>query len=208
MIDTPTRRDKVKSEDQKHEEEPSTPRRDQSELEERGVIIIDSDISKESLAKSFQRILILHFDEDFTDDIQIILNSPGGAVDAGWAFIDLMGFVKNKVKTIAMGEICSMAFSIFIAGDERVMSPNCSAMLHQFSDETEGNHDDLIAKSKMWKMEMEKDYALLIKHSKYTTKAQIEKYLLKSHDVWLSPQEMKKHGLCDSVFKPKPRKKK
>jgi len=182
--------------------------RDQTELEDRGILIIDRIISKDSLAKISKRMLVLHFDKEFKDEIQIILNSPGGYCDAGWALIDLMGFVKNRVKTVAMGEICSMATSIFIAGDDRVMSPNCSAMIHQFSDYGEGKYDELIAKGKMWEMEMEKEVAHLIRCSKYTNKAQVEKNLLKGNDHWLSPNEMKKHGLCDQVFKPKARGKK
>lgn len=181
---------------------------DQKELEERGIIIINNVISKETLARAFRRMMILHLDDEFTDDIQVILNSPGGYCDAGWAFIDMMGFVKNKIRTVGMGEICSMAASIFIAGDERVLSPNCSTMIHQFADYGEGKYGDLVAKGKMWDMEMNKDIAHIIRCSKYKNAAEVKKYILKDHDHWLSPQEMKKHGLCDTIFKPKPRGKK
>lgn len=181
---------------------------DQKELEDRGIIIINNFISKETLSRAYRRMLVLHMDEEFTDDIQIILNSPGGYCDAGWAFIDLMSFVKNNVRTIAMGEICSMAASIFIAGDERILSPNCSTMIHQFADYGEGKYGDLIAKGKMWDMEMSKDIAHIIRCSKYTKASDVKKHILKDHDHWLSPQEMKKHGLCDIIFKPKPRGKK
>jgi ATP-dependent protease ClpP protease subunit len=179
--------------------------KDDVELENRGIIIIDQYICKETLAKAYKRLLAIHFDETFTDEVQIILNSPGGQCDAGWAFIDLMGFVKNPIKTIAMGEVCSMATHIFIAGDHRVVAPNTSAMIHQFSDYGEGNYGDLIAKQKGWKLEMEKDIAHLIRCSKYTSRSQVEKNLLKGNDNWLSPKEMKKHGLCEEIFKPAPR---
>jgi len=184
----------------------SLEQRDQVDLESRGILIIDGIISNESIAKIYKRMLVLHLNESFNDPIQLILNSPGGDCDAGWALIDLIGFIRLKVKTIAMGEICSTATAIFIAGDERIMAPNCSAMIHQFSDAGIGNYSDLVAKGKAWKMESDKETAHLIKHSKYTTKAQIEKHILRSYDHWLSPQEMKRHGLCDEVFKPKPKK--
>lgn len=181
---------------------------DQKELEERGVILINDYITKETLARAYRRLMILHMDDSFKDDIQIIINSPGGYCDAGWAFIDMMAFCKNNIRTIAMGEIASMAASIFIAGDERIISPNTSTMIHQFSSYAEGAYGDLLAHSKAWDLEMSKDIAHLIRCSKYKTAADVKKHILKDHDHWLSPQDMKKHGLCDSIFKPKPRGKK
>lgn len=173
--------------------------RDQNELESRGIILINSLISKPTLAKATKRLLLLHFNPEFQDDIQIILNSPGGFCDAGWAFLDTMNFVKNRIITIAMGEIASMATSIFITGDHRIMAPNSTAMIHQFSGATEGNYSDLLANRKAEDMEMKRNIAHLIRYSKYVKEKQIKKYILKSHDNWLSPQEMKKHGLCDEV---------
>lgn len=180
----------------------------EKELEDSGVIIINDYISKQTLARAYRKLIVLHMDDTFKDDIQIILNSPGGYCDAGWAFIDMMAFVKNNIRTIAMGEIASMATSIFIAGDERIISPNTSSMIHQFSDYGEGNYTDLIAKNKMWDMEMEKDIQHILRCSKYKTAAEVKKNILKDSDHWLSPHDMKKHGLCDTIFKPKPRGKK
>lgn len=174
-------------------------------LDQKGFIIIDKDISKTSLSQSYKKLLALHFNTQFKDPIHIIINSPGGHCDAGWAFIDLMAFVKNKIVTIAMGEIASMAANIFIAGDERILTPNCSTMIHQFSDFGQGNYGDLVAKTKMWELEYQRSITHLLKFSKYKTKEQIEKHLLKQNDNWLSPLDMKQHGLCDKVFVPRPR---
>lgn len=178
-------------------------RRDREMLEDRGILIFNSFISKDTLARINRRMMVLHFDKDFKDDIQLIINSPGGYTDAGWALIDTMRFVKNRVITIAMGEICSMATSIFIAGDERIMAPNSTAMIHQFSGYASGTYGDLVAGRKMEDMEQAKDVAHLMQCSKYTTEGQVKKHILKDHDHWLSPKEMKKHGLCDKIYKPK-----
>jgi len=182
------------------------PHKDQIELEDRGIILINHSISNNSMVQATRRLLVLHFNEQFQDDIQIILNSPGGDVDAGWAFIDMMKFVKNKIITIATGEVCSMAFSIFIAGDHRIMSPNASAMMHQFAWYKEGHYSDLVAGRKIEDMEHKKDIQHLITYSKYKTEAAVLKHLLKNYDHWLTPKEMKKHGLCDEIYKPKKKK--
>jgi|SRR3990167_1673627 len=176
--------------------------RDLDLLESKGILFLEDDISKQSISHTLKKLITLHSDPEFKDTIQIIINSPGGYCDAGWALIDTLGYVKNRVKTIAMGQICSMALSIFIAGDERWMTPNCSAMIHQFLGGGIGNYSDLIAKTKGWDLEMKRQVQHLIKCSNYKSEAQVKKNLLKDYDHYLSPEEMKKHGLCDVIFKP------
>lgn len=174
-------------------------------LEDRGIIVINDFISKESLVGPYKKILALHFDPNFTDAIQIILNSPGGYTDGGWAFIDLLNFIKNPVRTVATGEICSMATMIFISGDNRIMSPNSVAMIHQFSGCNEGTYGDLVASRKAEDMEHSKIIAHFMHYSKYNNQKEVLANLLLDHDHWLSPAEMYKHGLCDNVMKVRPR---
>jgi ATP-dependent Clp protease, protease subunit len=182
--------------------------RDNLELEDRGILFINNVITKHTLDRAYKRLLSLHFNPNFTDTIQIIINSPGGYTDAGWAFIDMMEFVKNPITTIAVGEIASMATSIFIAGDQRVMSPNSIAMIHEFSTGTAGNYSELVASRKAEDIEYQKDLNHLIRHSRYTTQAQITANLLKETDNWLTPVEMSFHGLCDEITEARPRQKK
>lgn len=173
--------------------------RDNLELEDRGIIFINSIITKQTLDKAYKRLLSLHFNSGFNEPIQIIINSPGGFTDAGWAFIDMMEFVKNEIITIAVGEIASMATSIFIAGDKRIMSPNSVAMIHEFSTGTSGNYSELVASRKAEDIEYQKDLDHLLRHSKYSNHTQITTNLLKETDNWLTPEEMKSHGLCDEI---------
>jgi len=181
--------------------------KDNERLENRGIIVVGTEISKLALARATKKLLSLHFDKDFVDDVQIIINSPGGYTDAGWAFVDLMAFVRMPIRTIAMGEICSMATHIFVAGDHRIMAPNSCAMIHQFSWTSGGNYSDLVANRKSEDMEYKKEIRHLINNSKYSTEAEIRKNVLLDKDHWLTPEEMEKHGLCDEVYKPKKQKK-
>ena len=102
----------------------------QKTLEDRGIFIFQKEVNSVSVEKIMRKMLELHFDENFADPIQIMLNSPGGLVSSGFALIDLMRFIKNPVRTIAMGEIASMGTMIFIAGDERIITSNTSVMIH------------------------------------------------------------------------------
>jgi ATP-dependent protease ClpP protease subunit len=185
------------------------PKTDIDDLEEHGVIVIDKEITKKTLAKASNRLLALGLDPTFNETVQIILNSPGGDTDAMWGFIDLIETSRLTVRTIAMGEICSAATEIFITGDERVMSENSVAMIHNYSTITYGSHHELIAARKWQDIEYQKSIRHYLKHSKYNTAKDVEKHVLLRNDHWLTPEEMKKHGLCETILKGrKPRKKK
>lgn len=171
-------------------------------LESYGILIIDDTITKQSIARATKKLLEYHFDSSFDNDVQIILNSPGGYLDAGHAFIDLMGWVRHKVRTVALGHICSMATLIFIHGDERIMAPNSIAMIHQFSGGNVGNYTDLVAGRKYEDLEMQRHINMFIECSKYKTEKEIRQYLLKNTDNYLTPKEMIKHGLCEGIFEP------
>lgn len=49
-------------------------------------------------------------------DINLYINSPGGAVTAGLAIYDTMQFIKCDVRTIVMGQACSMGSFLAQAG--------------------------------------------------------------------------------------------
>jgi len=172
-------------------------------LDSRGIIFINGEIGKDNMTKATKRLLTLHMDPNFTDDIQVIINSPGGYTDAGWSFVDMMSFCSNRIRTICVGEICSMATNIFIAGDHRIMAPNSQAMIHHFSWMSAGNYSDLVAQRKAEDMEHQREVEHLLQCSKYKTEEEIHKHLLLDQDNWLTPKEMKKHGLCDEIFSPR-----
>ncbi len=178
---------------------PQQPKDD--DLSDRGIIILDKEITVESLRKASNTLYKLHFDPNFKEEVQIILNSPGGVCSAGWAFIDLMDFVKMKIKTVAMGEIASMATMIFVAGDQRTMAPNSQAMIHNFHSVTWGTYDDLVANRKSEDMENQRILSHFMRCSKHKAEKDVKKHLLVGRDLWLTPNEMKTHGLADSVSK-------
>lgn len=176
-------------------------RPEQKALEDRGIIVINDVISKESLAAASSKLLTMHFDKDFNDNAQLIINSPGGYLDACWAFIDIMDTVRMPIRTIAMGEIASAATMIFVAGDERIMAPNSTAMIHNFSAGNFGTYYDLVAGRKQEDYQNKRIVEHFIRHSKYTKTKEVIDNILLDKDNWLTPTEMKKHGLCDTVMR-------
>jgi len=73
-------------------------------------------------------------------DINLYINSPGGAVTAGLAIYDTMQFIKCDVRTIVMGQACSMGSFLAQAGTEgkRVVLPESRTMIHRVSSGTPG----------------------------------------------------------------------
>jgi len=73
-------------------------------------------------------------------DINLYINSPGGAVTAGLAIYDTMQYIKSDVKTIVMGQACSMGSFLSQAGTpgKRVVLPESRTMIHRVSSGTPG----------------------------------------------------------------------
>lgn len=63
--------------------------------------------------------------------INLYINSQGGSSFDGQALIDVMLASKTKIKTICTGMAASMAYLIFIAGQERVAFPNSCFLMHE-----------------------------------------------------------------------------
>lgn len=62
--------------------------------------------------------------------IKLYINSPGGDISAGFSLIDAIITSKTPVYTINLGECCSMAFLVFIAGAKRYSMPHSQFLLH------------------------------------------------------------------------------
>ena len=77
-------------------------------------------------------------------DIQFYINSPGGVVSAGLAVYDTMQFIKPDVSTMCVGQACSAASLLLMAGakGKRFALPNSRVMIHQPSGGAQGQATD------------------------------------------------------------------
>ena len=71
--------------------------------------------------------------EDPDKDINLYINSPGGSVTAGMAIYDTMQFIKPDVRTLCVGQACSMGAFLLAGGaaDKRGALPHARIMIHQ-----------------------------------------------------------------------------
>lgn len=76
---------------------------------------------------------LLYLDSINQDDISVYINSPGGSVTAGFAIYDTFNILKSKIKTICVGQACSMGAFLLSSGTKglRYCLENSEVMIHQ-----------------------------------------------------------------------------
>lgn len=77
------------------------------------------------------------------DEIEIHINSNGGAVSEGLAIYNVLKNSRAKIITYCDGFACSAASVIFMAGDERIMNSASLLMIHNAWTYGEGNAAEL-----------------------------------------------------------------
>ena len=158
------------------------------------------EISLSTVKSATEWILEANFTEERPEMLNLIITSPGGDLNAAFALIDVMRGSAIPVRTIGLGQIASAGLMIFIAGEkgQRILTPNTSILSHQYSWGAIGKEHELFAQIKEFDLTTRK----VIEHYKKCTglvDKKIREVLLPPQDVWLSPIEAKKLGLCDDV---------
>lgn len=87
------------------------------------------EINGESAISLIQQLHHLEH-EDPAAPITMYINSPGGSVSDGLAIFDTMNALKAPITTVCVGEAASMGALLFVSGQERLMLPNASLMIH------------------------------------------------------------------------------
>lgn len=172
---------------------------EQSLLDQRRLFIsdaIDNNSAKEIIRKLWYLEII-----DPGKPILIVLNSPGGAVDSGFAIWDQIKMITSPVTTLVTGLAASMGsvLSLCAARGRRFATSHARIMIHQplLSGVIRGQAIDLDIQAK----EMLKTRNGLIQiYVEATGKdfATIEKAI--DRDTWMTAQEALDFGLLDGII--------
>jgi ATP-dependent Clp protease protease subunit len=163
-------------------------------------LLLMEEITLASAKTAVEWIFEANFAEERPELLNLVITSPGGDLNAAFALIDVMRGSAIPIRTIGLGQIASAGLMIFIAGDkdQRILTPNTSILSHQYSWGAFGKEHELFATVKEFDLTTKK----MIQHYKKCTglsDAKIREVLLPPQDIWLSPVEAKKLGLCDHV---------
>ena len=158
------------------------------------------EINLQTAKQTVEWIFECNFQEERPDLLNLIITSPGGDLNAAFAIIDTMRGSAIPIRTIGLGQIASAGLMIFIAGakGKRLLTPNTSILSHQYSWGACGKEHELFATVKEFDLTTKKMIAHYKKCSGLS-EAKIKELLLPPQDMWLSPLEAKKLGLCDDV---------
>ena len=143
-------------------------------------------------------------------EINLYINSPGGAVTAGLAIYDTMQYIKCDVRTIVMGQACSMGSFLAQAGTagKRVVLPESRTMIHRVSSGTPGTSGSVHVQELQFE-DAKRHYEesqkvnkrlteLYVKHNT-AGKGYEELFETMKFDTFLTAQEAVENGFADKV---------
>ena len=162
-------------------------------------IVMVSGQIETNMANTIVAQLLFLESENPNADISLYINSPGGDVNAGFAIIDTMQYIKSPVTTIGMGLVASMGSVILAAGEngKRFVLPNTTIMIHQPSSGTEGKITDM----EIFMEEMQRLKKVFVKHmSEFTGRKEKEVFDAMERDNWMDADAAKKFGLIDGIL--------
>lgn len=136
--------------------------------------------------------------EDASKDINLYINTPGGAVTAGLAIYDTMQFVKCDVATYCIGQAASLGGLLLCAGTKgkRFALPNSRIMIHQPWGGVQGSAEDISRQTQEILRLREKVNELLARH----TGKPLKKICTDTdRDFFMNAGEAKEYGLVDVV---------
>jgi ATP-dependent Clp protease protease subunit len=165
------------------------------------IIMLTTDVNEVSANLIVAQLLFLEA-EDHDKEILFYINSPGGAVVHGMAIYDTMQFIKCDVRTVAMGQVCSMGSLLAQAGapGKRMILPNCRHMIHQPSGGYSGQVTDIeIHTKEILKMKRDLTQIYVDHNSKGKTYEDLARDM--ERDYFMSAQEALDYGLVDEIVK-------
>lgn len=167
-------------------------------LKSRRVLVsdgIDSEMASDVIRKLW---FLEHLDPN--KPILIVINSPGGSVDAGFAIWDQIKMLKCPVYTLVTGLAASMGsvLSLVAGRGKRFATRNARIMIHQplIAGRMQGQATDLEIQAR----EILRTRDDLVKlYSKETGKSTKEVEDALDRDKWLNVEEAIEFGLLDKV---------
>lgn len=172
---------------------------DHALIDARRVFISDA-VDQDSASDIIRQLWYLEL-TDPGKPILFVINSPGGAVDSGFAIWDQVKMISSPVTTLVTGLAASMGsvLSLCAAPKRRFATPRSRIMIHQplLSGVIRGQATDLEIQAK----EMLKTRNQLIHvYMEATGRSfeEVEKAI--DRDTWLTPEEALAWGLLDAII--------
>ena len=163
--------------------------------------LFDKDVSDANVKACITQLSNWERTSDKPLTIELVINSPGGDVVAGFALVDYiisMNAREHVVNTTAYGMAASMGGVLLQVGKTRRMGSNAVLLIHEAQFGAVGSYGDIQDRVKLVDIFHERILKL------FTDRSKVSKQFIKSHwartDWWLSADISLKHGFCDEVI--------
>jgi ATP-dependent Clp protease protease subunit len=167
-------------------------------LKTRTLMLFDAIDTK--IAKEFIQSLLLMEADNNKEGIKVLLNSPGGEVNAGFAIYDAIRWIQPEVTIVCTGLCASIATIILTAVPKarRLSLPHCEFLIHQpLSQGISGRISDIEIASKEIVKTKEKLHQILATETGKSME-QITKDC--DRDFWMSARQAVEYGLVSKII--------
>jgi len=174
-------------------------------------IIMLNSVVEDNMANLIVAQMLFLESQNSDKDINLYINSPGGQVTAGLAIYDTMQLIKCDVKTIVLGQACSMGSFLAQAGapGKRYVLPESRTMIHRVSSGTPGTSGSVHVQELQFE-DAKRHYEesqkinkrlteLYVRHNT-ASKTYEELFETMKFDTFLTAEEAVENGLADTVM--------
>ena len=160
-------------------------------------ILISDPIDHKLTTRVIAQLLLMDSD-DPEKFITILINSPGGSADDGFAIYDMIRFIRPPVRIVSVGLSASAATVIMLAADKgsRFALPNARIMIHQPSMRYIGVAEDVKRTAEQILKLRERINELYAQETGQALEKVVEDT---DRDYWMSAQEAVEYGLINRV---------
>lgn len=167
-------------------------------LETNRCIFLEGEINQQSALEFVKSLMILVAD-DSTKPVNVLVNSPGGEINAGMLIYDAIHSSIVPVKMFCLGRAYSMGALLFLSGEHgRYMLKNSELMLHEplIGGKVGGNTTSIKELSDSLIKTRDKLNKIISQYSGKTIE-EVEKAT--DHDHFYTAEESLEFGLCDEI---------
>ena len=162
---------------------------------------ISDEINDDLMYELSHYILKWNFDDKEIPEIErkpiyLLINCPGGDLDAYASICSMIEISKTPVIGVAMGMVASAASLIYLSCHVRLALKSSYYILHKGSAALSGDFDNIMNSIDDYKREVEKMSNHILEHSNYT-REEVESHICK--DWYIRAPEALEKGLVDQI---------
>ena len=177
------------------------PRRDEalvSRMLETRTILLAGQVDEKLAEKVMAQLLVLNGISH--DPIRLVITTPGGHVDSGYAIHDLIRFIESPVITVGAGWVASIGVPILLAAekDQRYSLPNTRFLLHQPSGGAGGQAADIrIAAEEILKLRSRLNHLIAEETGQSVEKVEQDS----DRNFWMDAEQALEYGLVSRLIR-------